>query len=60
MGQLENFLHDQPEQTPVLLKAALANVSQDKINTIGRAAASCQQIHRVLLEIPIVTGRQVL
>lgn len=147
MGQLEHFLHDQPESTPILLKAAfahvqfetihpfldgngrlgrllitlllceqgvlrqpllylslffkthrqyyyelltrvrmtgdweawldffaeavvmtanqavttaeqlleLANESRDKINTLGRAAASCQAIHRVLLETPIAT-----
>lgn len=147
MGQLERFLHDQPEPTPILLKAALAHVqfetihpfldgngrlgrllitlllceqsvlrepllylslffkthrqyyyelltrvrmtgdweawldffaeavvmtatqavstaeqllelandSQDKINTLGRAAASCQTIHRTLLETPITT-----
>lgn len=33
----------------------LANESRDKINTLGRAAASCQSIHRVLLEMPITT-----
>lgn len=147
MGHLENFLHDQPEPTPILLKAALAHVqfetihpfldgngrlgrllitlllceqgvlrepllylslffkthrqyyyelltrvrmtgdweawldffaeavvmtatqavttaeellelaneSRDKINTLGRAATSCQTIHRALLETPITT-----
>lgn len=33
----------------------LANESRDKIKTLGRAAASCQAIHRVLLETPITT-----
>lgn len=33
----------------------LANDSRDKINTLGRAAASCQTIHRALLETPITT-----
>lgn len=39
--------------TEVLLE--LANESRDKINTLGRAAASCQAIHRALLESPITT-----
>jgi len=34
---------------------ALANESRDKINTLGRAAPSCQAIHRVLLETPLST-----
>lgn len=33
----------------------LANESRDKINTLGRAAASCQTIHRALIETPITT-----
>jgi Fic family protein len=33
----------------------LANASRDKINTLGKAAPSCQLIHRVLLETPITT-----
>jgi cell filamentation protein, protein adenylyltransferase len=32
MGQLEFFLHDQPEPTPVLLKAALAHVQFETIH----------------------------
>ena len=32
MGQLELFLHDQPEPTPVLLKAALAHVQFETIH----------------------------
>ncbi len=32
MGQLEFFLHDQPEPTPVLLKAALAHVQFESIH----------------------------
>lgn len=32
MGQLELFLHDQPEHTPVLLKAALAHVQFETIH----------------------------
>jgi Fic family protein len=32
MGQLELFLHDQPEQTPVLLKAALAHVQFETVH----------------------------
>lgn len=32
MGQLENFLHDQPEPTPILLKAALAHVQFETIH----------------------------
>ncbi len=32
MGQLEMFLHDQPEATPVLLKAALAHVQFETIH----------------------------
>jgi len=32
MGQLELFLHDQPESTPVLLKAALAHVQFETIH----------------------------
>jgi Fic family protein len=32
MGKLELFLHDQPEQTPVLLKAALAHVQFETIH----------------------------
>ncbi len=32
MGRLELFLHDQPEQTPVLLKAALAHVQFETIH----------------------------
>lgn len=31
LGKLELFLHDQPEQTPVLLKAALAHVQFETI-----------------------------
>lgn len=34
----------------------LAQASRDKINTLGRAATSCQKIHLVLLETPIVTA----
>lgn len=33
----------------------LANASRDKLNTLGKAAPSCQLIHRVLLETPITT-----
>lgn len=32
MGQLEGFLHDQPEPTPVLIKAALAHVQFETIH----------------------------
>jgi len=32
LGKLELFLHDQPEQTPVLLKAALAHVQFETIH----------------------------
>lgn len=32
MGKLELFLHDQPERTPVLLKAALAHVQFESIH----------------------------
>ena len=32
MGQLENFLHDIPEKTPTLLKAALAHVQFETIH----------------------------
>ena len=32
MAQLEEFLHDQPERTPVLLKAALAHVQFETIH----------------------------
>ncbi len=32
MGKLERFLHDQPEPTPVLLKAALAHVQFETIH----------------------------
>jgi len=32
MGSLERFLHDQPEPTPVLLKAALAHVQFETIH----------------------------
>ena len=32
MGKLELFLHDQPEATPVLLKAALAHVQFETIH----------------------------
>jgi Fic family protein len=32
MGDLEKFLHDQPERTPVLLKAALAHVQFETIH----------------------------
>ncbi len=32
MGELERFLHDQPEHTPVLLKAALAHVQFETIH----------------------------
>ena len=32
MGRLELFLHDQPEPTPVLLKAALAHVQFETIH----------------------------
>jgi len=32
MGQLERFLHDQPEPTPVLIKAALAHVQFETIH----------------------------
>lgn len=32
MGQLERFLHDRPEPTPVLLKAALAHVQFETIH----------------------------
>ena len=32
MGQLELFLHDQPESTPILLKAALAHVQLETIH----------------------------
>ncbi len=32
MGDLEKFLHDQPEHTPVLLKAALAHVQFETIH----------------------------
>ena len=32
MGKLEKFLHDQPEATPVLLKAALAHVQFETIH----------------------------
>ena len=32
MGKLEHFLHDQPEPTPVLLKAALAHVQFETIH----------------------------
>ncbi|MBU2547751.1 MAG: Fic family protein [Proteobacteria bacterium] len=32
MGQLEMFLHDRPEQTPVLIKAALAHVQFETIH----------------------------
>jgi len=32
MGELELFLHDEPEQTPILLKAALAHVQFETIH----------------------------
>ena len=32
MGQLEKFLHDQPERTPALIKAALAHVQFETIH----------------------------
>jgi len=41
LGALELFLHDKPEPTPILLKAALAHVQFETIHQIGRA--SCRE-----------------
>ena len=63
MGKLELFLHDQPEPTPVLLKAALAHVQFEMtwLDFFAEAALvglrpSTLKVHRAMMERPITTS----
>lgn len=54
MGQLELFLHDQPEPTPVLLKAALAHV---QFETIHPFLDGNGRLGRLLITLLLCAGR---
>ena len=61
MGQLELFLHDQPEPTPVLLKAALAHVQFETIHPfldgngrVGRLLITLLLCERKVLAKPML------
>lgn len=61
MGQLELFLHDKPEQTPPLLKAALAHVQFETIHPfldgngrLGRLLITLLLCERKVLQTPMI------
>lgn len=61
MGQLELFLHDQPEPTPVLLKAALAHVQFETIHPfldgngrLGRLLITLLLCEQQVLQLPML------
>ena len=61
MGKLERFLHDEPEPTPVLLKAALAHVQfetihpfQDGNGRLGRLLITLLLCSQGILQEPIL------
>jgi Fic family protein len=61
MGQLELFLHDQPEATPVLLKAALAHLQFETIHPfldgngrLGRLLITLLLCEQKVLQEPIL------
>ena len=61
MGKLELFLHDQPEPSPALLKAALAHVQFETIHPfldgngrLGRLLVPLLLVHAGLLEEPVL------
>jgi len=61
MGQLELFLHDKPEQTPPLLKAALAHVQFETIHPfldgngrLGRLLITLLLCERKVLQTPML------
>lgn len=61
MGDLERFLHDQPEPTPVLLKAALAHVQFETIHPfldgngrLGRLLITLLLVEKKVLQRPVL------
>lgn len=61
MGALEQFLHDQPESTPTLLKAALAHVQLETIHPfldgngrLGRLLITLLLCDRKVLQTPML------
>ena len=61
MGDLENFLNDQPERTPTILKAALAHVQFETIHPfldgngrLGRLLIALLMCHEKVLREPML------
>ncbi len=61
MGKLELFLHDQPEPTPALLKAALAHVQFETIHPfldgngrLGRLLITLLLCEQKVLRVPML------
>jgi Fic family protein len=61
MGKLELFLHDQPERTPILLKAALAHVQFESIHPfldgngrVGRLLITLLLVSSGALKLPML------